>query len=1485
MFLTFAQTGFSLTLAVSRVRALINASTDLNFQQKNDCNEALLQIADEAFEPGLTNIDKSIQYTGTYGYTCYINYFANQNYDKDLLNASVSLQIDSTAPTETGTVTPAVSTVTVPGVTVTPWVPGPVPALPAVGALSANFTAIQGISVILPNTLADIDIENTRKLLSYHITAGNALVTNSTNYIKASVVVAAGGNIPAYTSVTMFIDGVVHQTGYSAASGLHTSIDLYHNFTTNGTYNISIVVETTGDTPWIPSTTINCYGGVRFTDAACRGFVVGLSAVPDYPTQYDIALYTFGSKKDTYLSEANLINAYNFKPLNFGRNFTYTFNSLSGSNPVYGQILSSSTYTATGGAKNKNIYDAVLTVTTTKPLTSSPVPFKIYTPYTFAITGTPVWIQTVLPDSNNFTSLTANWGDGTIDTYTNTVSTELYFAHTYSAAGNYNAIITGYNGTEAKSATATYNIQNYYSNLDLNDYSETLGVNLTLPYNKNEIGIGSNEWVVADNINASYNKLQANFDYLNKITSSIKKSPDFTLAGWVRDLVAYPYWNTALSGSNLYYSASGAYTGVIPSESIIDFKSYKNQFAAPDYYNYIAYDNGLLQIRKNNFNNTLVNQLTAVTNNSEPLYVYGIDINGNDLYLLASLNQNGIGSEQNTSPVFVLRYYIGNINSSIVPVNQVGGGDGTRADNNNFNIAQPPNCIKAVDGEVYVGDVGNKCVKIYNSALTHVKTIYSTELNSYDVLQFDVNETNKNIFILGRIFAPNVPVITSVTLSAASTTSQYKVTWNHDGERLNITSGASANFNVYGQILGSNSYSLVDSISSDLSHANDPKLTTYIFETDYVYSSFQVEAIGRDGITTSGRSSSKVVPNDVIFPSPYKVFVYSNTSTLLSSFNISEVPSSATIKKILIDPDGIFFYILTEEYLYKYTTNGLFVNRIASPSKTSTSLGPVENIITGFIDTNYYFYVITKKRVYKFIDVPSIENIINNTLVDTYYTPNSSITINSNEFVVDWVYNKALKPLLFNHEILAKNINKKYVVTVDSKNNLVDFSIRNLSATELINSLSADRSNYIYSNEIISSAVVNRTINRIYDVQEAILNVLTPEVIVSLPSATTNILGKVTSASSVQVTAYKPEVIPTTTTTAAPLPVLFSFASATYVGNLYSDLYGGSSRYGNDYVAYFNLINATSACILTLELRESTGGSSLALPVEVTVKQNNSIIYTYNASSSATLDIPLSATLITDSASIAADGIVGTYGDEFTVELAVGSTTSGSIVKPYLSVFPSNGRMYNAKLKNSLMGTTGPTCSIAAGNVTGSYLPYAGISNNTLGGYLTSNPYASHTWTIDGNANAVNPTVNHPITFSTIQINATRSTAGESELLLALNRTVIEPPAVPTYTLSTTVTQTAGTQIGSGYVNGGGTYAAGSIIPVFAVATYGTFGRGSFSTTPANIFQLTGTGTSNVWASGPTGSLGYNISDKGGRWDGTIFIDGNKSVDVGFYHS
>ena len=136
-------------------------------------------------------------------------------------------------------------------------------------------------------------------------------------------------------------------------------------------------------------------------------------------------------------------------------------------------------------------------------------------------------------------------------------------------------------------------------------------------------------------------------------------------------------------------------------------------------------------------------------------------------------------------------------------------------------------------------------------SLTPTSTIYSKELSGYNVLQFDVNPANSEVFILGRIVAPNSPVITSVITIPDGNKKIYRVTFNHDGERLNQTQGASANFNIYGTVKNNEGNALptyIESISSGVAVVPDPKLTTYIKRTDVDYTSFKVKAIGYDEI-------------------------------------------------------------------------------------------------------------------------------------------------------------------------------------------------------------------------------------------------------------------------------------------------------------------------------------------------------------------------------------------------------------------------------------------------------------------------------------------------------------------------------------------------------------------------------------------------------------------------------------------------------------
>lgn len=1489
MLITFTNSSYNLAQAANRVKALVNASTDLTSQQKADCVEVLLQIADEAFEPGLYTIDKSIATVGSNGYKCYIVYYASQNRDRDLVEASVTLSIDITAPSVNTEVPPAVSAVTVPPVTgISPWVPDPPPTLPPRGDFAANFALLNGVSVILPDIIANIDTNNQSNYLYFHILGGYANVTSATNFVKAIVVNGSvGADIPNYTLATLYYNNTPVVSGYSTTGSLLSSIELYYNVPESGTLNL--VIETTGDEGWIPVTTFDAYGGVRFTSGVVRGLIVGASAVSAYPGAYDMSFTASGCVPGTYISEANFANSFNTSQyLNSGQYFHYDFNGITSNNPLYGYVVSGNSFTSLAGAYDDAVYDALLQVSVTPALTSAVIPFKIYTPYTFALTGMPVWLQTVLPDSNNFGGVIIDWGDGVIDNYTVSLSTALYAVHTYANIGTYNVSVSGLSSTYVAVATASYNITDSYSEINVDDYTRTLGLYLKLPYTKAEVNVGSNEWAIADNINASLAKLKDNFNYLNTVTDTIKKTPNFDLVEWLRDLSAYPTWNTRLSGSNTYYNLSGNYTGVIPAASIVDFKSYKNTFSAPDYYNYIAYSNGILQIRKNDYYNTIVNQLTAVTTNAEPLFVYGVDANDKDVYILASLNQGG-----GKSPVSIYRYSLNNTNT-VSPVNQIGGGNGTREDGNNFSITQPPSGIKVYDGNVYVADVGNRCVKIYNSALTHTSTIYSKELSAYNILEFDVNPSNSYVYMLGRIVAPNPPVITSITALPSSTKISYRVTFNHDGERLNQTQGASANFNMYGVVKnneGNATPTFIEGIYTGIESVPEPQLTTYIKNTELEYTSFKIKAIGFDGNILSEYSPTAVIPNYVKFPSPYKIFIYNTKSELVSSLTIPDVPSTATIKKLLIDPAGTFLYVLTTDYIYKYTSNGIFVNKISSPSKTSQSLGTSEDIITGFIDENYYFYVVTTKRIFKFTDVPFTEEIVNNALVESFYTADSAITINESEYIADWVYNKSLKPLLYNHEILAKSINKKYVVTLDSNRDLIDFKVRYLSANELINSLSAAACNYVYSNEIVSSAVINRTIEKIYNLQEVILDVLTPEIINLVPSYTTNILGKITAASSIEVLGYEPPVPePEPEPVPEPLPVLFSFASADYVGNLYSNLYDGSTRYGNDYVINFNLINALSSTNLIITVYDTydSGSPTLVTPITIVVKANDTIFFAYTLEYNASqITLPLSSVLVTDSSTLAADGSAGTFGGSFEISLDVGAVLGNNILIPRVKLQTTEGHFYNTTFKNSLMGSTVMSASyVTLYDLSGSNIPYAAIANNTMGGYLYNNPYASHYWSINDVLNSTNPGVNViPSLASSFTLSANRITSGEAELVLNLNRTVLEPISTPSYLLSIVTTSTGGGgKPGGGYVTGTGFYPAGTIVPVFAVATYGEFGRWSRSTTPPYGIALSGVGTSLTWVSGPIKS-GATAADAGGRVDGSIFVDGTKTVDVAFYHS
>jgi len=1565
---------YSFNQAYNDIVTQIRGTTLLNSLQTSDCLDALAQIPDEVRE-SITPNSSSYQYTGKYGYTCIVTY----EFDRYERYFFITLDIDQTAAagTTTSTTTTTTTSTTTSSTTTTSTTTTAAPTLPSPTPPNKYYKWTAGVSLIS-------GINNQQ-------TIGITTLSGQGQYISAEVKTFDGSNMPNYTTFTLYNGSSALLS--AASQGGNNKLKFFYQLPSeSAAYTAIVQTVDNGLSPWIAVTTLSAYGTARFYNGSSRGYVYPYVYNPTPSTGYAMTLFAGESLPNVYLRTADFLDVNAFlqgkdaylDPR--GPYFDTLLNNITDVNPIYGTLVPTERLELNGYATNGDkVLDAVLEYTIATPLIQTLPPLKLYTPWTFALTGQPVWVQSI---SASYDRIKIDWGDG----YSTPVLSAIYqkdnfFTHSYSTASDtpYTVLVSAFNDSAPSvknitSLSARFYIQGSFPAIDLDNYTKSLGINIDLPYSKNDIEVGSNEWAVANNINAALEKIDTNYRYLDTVSRSIKKSPNFTIIEWLGDLIAYPTWNTLISGSNTYTSISSSYLGVTPG-TIIDFKSYSSGKSAPDYYNYYALSNGSIQIRENNFTNTPVLTLSSVVPGVTNFNARTVEVSGNSLYLLAeSIPALGTGSGNTATTLY--RFNLNYNTNSISLINQIGGAKGNISDPYTFNNAPAPSDIKAINNKIYVGDIGNGCVKVYNSSLTYTNTISASNLSDYNVSPFDIDRTNENVFILGKIKKPNTPVITSIVSSVSAVDStiytQYQVTWNHDGERLAINDPIPPdtyipNFEIWGKV-GDNPYTKIDSIYSNVDALNSPKLTTYIFTTTSTYSSFKIKALGFYSNFDSDLSSSIVVPNKNAFPSPYNVFVFDKNSNLLNTYNISEVPSTASVKKLLIDPTSTFFYVVTESYLYKYTTTGLFVNRISNPSKEVNTLGIAEDIVTAFIDDRCYIHITTPTRVFKFIDLPLTTELYNKSLVSSYYSPLSTYNIGENEYIQDWVYNRAINRIYNNHEVLAKNINAKYVVNVDNNSNLISFFARELSGGDTVDSLSATESSFIHSNEIVSSAVVNRTLDYIYNAQRAILSAIKPEVHVTEPSYTANILGAVTAASGNIIYQYiqpdpvfitQPQAASLITgdtatftvsvssasanayityqwyygTTAIPgassssytidavsldnvgyytceatdniatitsnsvylavsLETLFSFASAEYVGNLYGPLFNGSARYGDTYIAQTNLINASSAVVVQFDLAETFANWSapdFSDTVYYTIKFDDTPIASGKTDVKTTIKVPLSSYVTTDSSTVQSDGYPGTYAGKLEIALSVGAVTTNYQHGPKVKIFPTEGYLYNAIFTNSMSAAGATNGDINSGNVTvyglsGKYVNFASINNNSLGGYLAYNPYIEHHWKIDNNIDGTVPLINYtPSSMDSITLSATRpDNIGETSLTYNLCRTSVNAPVAPYYTLTTGVTQyyygiNSAKSPGNGYAIGSGAYKAGTLVPVYAVATYGWFGRTGGGSITSDAFNFNGAGTLNEAITGPTYS-GQAGGGDGGRADLMIYIDGNKSINVGFKH-
>ena len=749
------------------------------------------------------------------------------------------------------------------------------------------------------------------------------------------------------------------------------------------------------------------------------------------------------------------------------------------------------------------------------------------------MTGSPIWIESIFPISKNVTGYNIFYSaNGALSSsYIGSGEKENFLLYTYLSAAPGNSYYTVIANSTAEFAVLPRTLSNrlYIKNTlptyNIDNYFDPVTQIPTLPYSLSNVLVGSNEWAVSDVINGSFSKLNDNFNYLSNIAQVLKLNNEFSLIEWTAQLVndsmttlvgftsAYS-WRTNIDGLNWENTFDNISAVGIADGNIKDFKSYQfTNNSAPDYYNYIAFSSSAivpsdhLQIRTNDWRHTLVLSATSLGSNIPSFNcISAIDVLNNQLYIL------------DTDTVYKASISIVPDNpstSKLIAISQVGGVSGTRTFNTGFNT---PTEIKAYDDLVYVSDSLNSCVKVYNAALSWVKTLYVDALSGYSSERIEINRADDNVYILGKTFAPVPPIITSLSAIGVVSvdTTVYRVIFDHDGLRLkdNTTNVLSA-FALYGLLSGAQSYvQLTSAVMLSAAYSATPTVT-YLAASGAKYTDFKIQALGNNNFN-SDLSNSVPTPNNYYFASPYKVFVINPIGELINSFDVPNnlehvnaaynIKSNTVINKIVIDPSGVFLYFITKDNIYKYLTNGTALNRITNPSKSSNSLGTSENIATSYIDDRLNFYVCTDKRIFKYVDIPDTLDLFDVDSVNSLILPLSSININPNEFIQDWVYNKSIMRLLQNHEVLYKAIKYKYNINLDRNGNLINtdggassFTVAGLSGIDLAVPFSVDQNFFIHSNEFVTSTVVNRALTNIYALQNNMLALISPRVNRTLP--------------------------------------------------------------------------------------------------------------------------------------------------------------------------------------------------------------------------------------------------------------------------------------------------------------------------------------------------------------------------------------------------
>jgi hypothetical protein len=150
-------------------------------------------------------------------------------------------------------------------------------------------------------------------------------------------------------------------------------------------------------------------------------------------------------------------------------------------------------------------------------------------------------------------------------------------------------------------------------------------------------------------------------------------------------------------------------------------------------------------------------------------------------------------------------------------------------------------------------------------------------------------------------------------------------------------------------------------------------------------------------------------------------------------------------------------------------------------------VGNASSYTTSQVDSFYAFaYKNGVTYLIHGIDTPNYLDVL--TLSDFEVFTKDEILINQHEYVQTWVLNKSIVKILLNHLRLKDKIKGRFVGVYDSNNNpLLDGTLYFLLKDLDLTAYQITLDHFAGNNEVFATAVVNRGLRKIYDLQQSII--------------------------------------------------------------------------------------------------------------------------------------------------------------------------------------------------------------------------------------------------------------------------------------------------------------------------------------------------------------------------------------------------------------